>query len=119
MSLGKTITGILLCILAVGIGGISGMYIGGFGICAANFSWSAVGGAVLLGGLLSGFFALLWRKVWWVGALCFSGFMLPILCMDFMDGDLQRFGGISISVMFPFGVAYFLARWLNRAIEKS
>ena len=115
----KTIAGILVCIAAALNGGIFGMYIGGLGICGADFSWFAVSASFVVGGCLSSIFTLLWRKAWWAGALSFSVFLLPIFCFEAIGGELQRSIGISICIVGPFVVAYGLARCWDTSRKKS
>ena len=110
MSSARITAGILICLGALFAGCTIGLAMGGYGICAVSFSVGLVGFSATIGALFAGAMALVWRQVWWAGALAFSVPSLLGTSFTASGAEWQRVVGIGIcvtaSVLAAFVVRY-------------
>jgi hypothetical protein len=110
MSSTRIISGVVICLAALVGGAAVGMAMGGLGICASDVTISLVICSVVVGAVFSGSIALLWRKVWWVGALVFSVPALLLIPFVAASGEWERVGGIGACIVGSF-LAAFMVRY--------
>ena len=114
----RIIIGVIISLAALFSGGGTGMAMGGFGICAMDFGPGLLAGGIIEGDIFSGLLALLWPKVWWVGALVFSLPMLLGVPFAASNREWQRIVGICICIVCAFFVA-FAGGHLDSLAKKS
>ena len=95
--------GIVVCLFAALVGASAGLAMGGVGICAASLSVGLVGSAALVGAALSGCMSMVWRSIWWAGALAFS---VPMGIGLLFAGEMPRVISILVCVLAAFVVAF-------------
>jgi hypothetical protein len=118
MSILKTIIGILVCVGALFWGAVIGMAMGGYGICALSLTTSLVVYSAITAAVLSGVISLIWRRVWWMGALTFSLPTLLGIGFAAVAGDSARLIAICACILVSF-ITAFLVRYPSRKDLKS
>jgi len=108
MSVTRTMTGLLICLVALFAGTCTALALGGFGICAMSFSLGLVGRFVLLGSASGGIMALVCRKAWWAGALAFSAPALFGLASGVSTAEWRRVAGIGVCIAGSFLAAFVI-----------
>jgi hypothetical protein len=110
MSSTRIISGVLICLAALVGGAGAAWSMGGLGICGSDVNLGLIMGSVLVGAVFSGSMAVLWRKVWWLGALLYS--VPSVLLLPFLaaGGEWRRVGGMCVYVVGSI-LAAFIVRY--------
>jgi hypothetical protein len=101
----RIVFGVLLSFASVAAGGVIGLVLGGFGICAMDLTPGVLGCSALIGAAFSATIAVLWRKAWWAGALSFSFPALLGVSFGVVTKEWPRVLGIFVCIGASFAAA--------------